>query len=134
MRAPNNLVGGELGDGLGSFRDGVLGKLTRKHKADSRLDLAAGQGGLLVVGGQLAGFGGNTLEDVVDERVHNGHTLLGDTSIGVDLLQHLVDVRRVGLDTLLGLGGARSFLGCLLGGGGLGRGLGHGCGLLKGGW
>ena len=30
---------GELGDSLGAFRDSVLGKLTRKEKADSSLDL-----------------------------------------------------------------------------------------------
>jgi hypothetical protein len=30
---------------------------------------------------------GNALEDVVDEGVQDGHRLVGDTSVGVDLLQ-----------------------------------------------
>jgi hypothetical protein len=33
----------------------------------------------------------------VDERVHDGHRLGGDTGIGVHLLEHLVDVDLVGL-------------------------------------
>jgi len=95
------LAGAELGDSLGSFGNGVLGKLTRKHKTDSSLDFSGRKGGLLVVSGELSGFGGDTFEDIVDEGVHDRHTLLGDTGIGVDLLQHLVDVSRVRFDTLL---------------------------------
>ena len=37
-------------------------------------------------------FGGDTLEDVVDERVHDAHGFAGDTSVRMNLLQHLVDV------------------------------------------
>lgn len=41
---------------------------------DSRgLDLPGGDGGLLVVGSELGGLGGDALEDVVDERVQDGH-------------------------------------------------------------
>ena len=103
----------------------MLGKLSRKHQTDSSLDLSAGKSGLLVVGGKLSSFGGNALKDVIDERVHDGHALLGDTSIRVDLLQNLIDVGGVGLSTLLGLGLAcSSLLGCL--GRLLGGCLGHG--------
>ena len=35
-----NLSRGELGYSLGSFRNGVLGEFTRKHKANSSLDLS----------------------------------------------------------------------------------------------
>jgi cyanophycinase-like exopeptidase len=35
---------------------------------------------------------GNTLKDVVDKRVKNGHSLVGDTSVGVNLLQDWVQV------------------------------------------
>ena len=42
--------------------------------------------------GQAGSFGGDTLEDVVDERVHDAHGFAGDTSVRVNLLQHLVDV------------------------------------------
>ena len=123
------LAGAELGDGLGSLRDGVLGELTGKHEADSGLDLSRGKSGLLVVGGKLSGFGGDALEDIVDEGVHDGHTLLGDTGVGVNLLQDLVDVGRVRFDSLLlllggGLGGGLLGRGSLLGGL-LGWSLGH---------
>ena len=41
------------------------------------------------------------LEHVVDERVHDdGHAALGDTGVGVHLLEHAVDVGRVGLGPL----------------------------------
>ena len=95
----------------------MLGKLSRKHKADRGLDLAGRKGGFLVVLGEPSGLSGNALEDVVDEGVHDGHALLGDSSVRVDLLEDLVDVRRVGLSAplvLLGsslLGGLGGFLG-----------------------
>jgi hypothetical protein len=124
---PSHCLGrrGELGDSLGSLTDGMLGKLARKHEADSSLNLAAAEGGLLVVSGKLAGFRCNALKDVVDEGVHDGHALLGDSSIGVDLLQHLVNVRAVRLGTLAALLGVAGFLGRL--GALLGRCLGHNC-------
>ena len=78
---------GELGDGLGSLRHGVLGQITGKHETDGGLDLAGRESGLLVVGGELPGFAGNALEDVVDERVHDAHPLLADAGVGVDLLE-----------------------------------------------
>lgn len=93
-----------LGHSLGSFRDGVLGEFSGKDKADGGLDLAGGDGGAFVVAGELGGFTGNPLEDVVDERVHDGHGLVGDTSVGVDLLEDLVDVGRVGFLSGLLLG------------------------------
>ena len=102
----------------------MLGKLTRKHKADGGLDFARGKSGLLVVSGKLSGFSGNALENVVDERVHDGHSLLGNTGIRVHLLEHLVDVRRVRFSSLLALlGTSGSLLGSL--GGLLGGSLGH---------
>ena len=91
------LRAGILGDSLGSLRDGVLGELTREEEPDSGLDLAGGDGRPLVVVGETAGLGGDPLEQIVDEGVHDGHSLGGDSSVGVDLLQHLVDVDRVGL-------------------------------------
>jgi hypothetical protein len=41
------------------------------------------------------------LEDVVDKRVEDRHGLVRDTGVGVDLLEDLVDVGRVRLDSLL---------------------------------
>ena len=95
------LRGGELGDGLGSLRHGVLGELTGKHETNGSLDLAGRESGLLVVGGKLSSLAGDALEDIVDERVHDAHPLLADAGVGVDLLQDLVDVGGVGFDALL---------------------------------
>jgi len=88
---------GVLGDSFGSLRDGVFGELTRKEKSDGSLDLTGCDGGSLVVVSKTAGFGGNPLEQVVDERVHDAHGLGRDASVGVNLLQHLVDIDGVGL-------------------------------------
>ena len=69
------LGGGVLGYSLGSFRHCVLGQLTRQQESDCRLDLSGCDGGSLVVVGESAGLGGDTLEDVVDEGVHDAHGL-----------------------------------------------------------
>ena len=104
------------------LRDGVLGKLSWEEESDGGLDLSGGEGVSSVVSDKSAGLGGDLLEDVVDERVHDGHSLLGDTGIGVDLLQDLVDVRAVRFGALLALSlgtsllGGGSLLGGLLGG------------------
>ena len=70
----------------------MLGQFSGQEKPDSSLDLPRGDGGPLVVVGQLASLGSNTLEQVIDERVHDAHGLGGDTGIGVHLLEDLVDV------------------------------------------
>jgi len=51
--------------------------------------------------GQLRGFVGDPLEDVVDKRVHDAHGLAGDSGVWVDLLEDLVDVDGIGLLPLL---------------------------------
>ena len=100
----------------------MLGELTGEEQTNGRLDLPGGEGRLLGVPRELGGLQGEALEDVVDEGVHDGHASLADAGLGVDLLQHLVDVRGVGLDSLLvrlgadllgGLGGFLSDSGCL---------------------
>jgi hypothetical protein len=122
-RHGKHLVARKLGDGLGALRHGVLGELTGQHETDSRLDFAATERRLLVVGSKLSGFRSNTLKDIVNEGVHDRHSLLGNSGIGVHLLQHLVDVGAVGFDALLRLGLSRGLLGRL--GGLLGGSLGH---------
>lgn len=92
----------------------MLGELTGENESDSGLDLSRSDGGLLGVGGQLGGLGGDSLKDVVDKGVHDRHGSGGDTSVRVGLLQHLVDVRRVSL-----LSGLSSLLLLAGGGGGL---------------
>ena len=115
------LGAGVLGDGLGALRDGVLGKLSGEEEADGGLDLAGGDGGLGVVLGKAGSLGGDALEDVVDKRVHDGHGLGGDAGVGVDLLEHSVDVDGEGLSSA-SVGGLLDVLGnsllSNLGGGG----------------
>ena len=113
-----------LGDGLGALRDGVLGELSGEEEADGSLDLSGGEGVLLVVSNELGGLEGDLLEDVVDEGVHDLHGLLGDASLGVDLLEDAEDVDGEGLDSSavsLASGGG-GLLGNDLLGGGLGGG------------
>jgi hypothetical protein len=59
------------------------------------LDLTRGDGGLLVVGGELGSLGGDALEDIVDKRVQDGHGAVGDTGVGVDLLEDCGRVRKL---------------------------------------
>ena len=97
--------GAELGDGLGALSDGVLGELTGKEESDGSLDLSGGESVLLVVADEAGRLGGDLLEDVVDERVHDAHGSLGDAGLGVDLLEDAVDVDGEGLGSSL-LGGS----------------------------
>ena len=75
----------------------MLGQLSGQEQTNGGLDLSAGDGGPAVVVGKTAGLGSNTLEDVVDKRVHDAHGFAGDTSVRVHLFQHLVDVDGVAL-------------------------------------
>jgi hypothetical protein len=90
---------GVLGDGLGSFADGVLGQFTGQQQTNCRLDFAAGDRRATVVVSQTRGLGGDAFEDVVHEAVHDRHGLRADASVWVDLLQHLVDVDGVRLSS-----------------------------------
>jgi hypothetical protein len=89
-----------LGNSLSSFRDGVLGQFTGENQSDSSLDFSSRQGLSVGVSGESSSFRGDSLKHVVDERVHDGHGSSGDSGIGVHLSQHLVDVRREGLNSL----------------------------------
>ena len=88
---------GVLGHSLGALTDCVFGQFSREVEPDGSLDFTAGDGVLLVVVSQAGGLGGDTLKDVVHERVHDAHGLAGDTGVGVHLLQHLVNVDGVAL-------------------------------------
>ena len=81
-----------LGDGLRALADGVLGQLSGQQKADCRLNLAARDRRATVVVGETRRLGGDALEDVVDEAVHDRHGLAADARVGVHLLEDLVDV------------------------------------------
>ena len=93
----------------------MLSELTGEEETDGGLDFAGGESVLLVVSDEAGGLGGALLEDVVDEGVHDAHGLLGDTGLGVDLLEDSVDVDGEGLGSSLSGGGG--LLGDSLGGG-----------------
>jgi hypothetical protein len=75
--------------------------LAREQEPHSGLDLPGGDGGPLVVVGKAGGLGGDPLEDVGDEGVHDAHVLGGDAGVAVHLLQDLVDIDGIGLIPLL---------------------------------
>ena len=79
----------------------MLGQFTGEEKPDGSLDLPGGDGGPLVVVGKAGSLSRDSFEDVIDERVHDGHGLGGDASVRVNLLQHLVDVDGIGFLSLL---------------------------------
>ena len=81
-----------FGDGFGSFRDGVSGKFSGEDELDGRLDLSGWESSSLVESDELGSFSGDSVESVVDERVHDVHGFLWDSDVGVDLLEDLVDV------------------------------------------
>jgi len=126
------LGGVVLGDCLGTLRDGMLGKFSREEESDRGLDLSGSDGVSLLVAGELSSLKSDSFEDIVDERVHDAHGLVGDSSVGVDLLEDLVDEGGIGLvvlllslllgsslgllGDLLGLGGSSGLLGGRLGG------------------
>ena len=86
-----------FGDGLGAFRDGVSGQLSGEDELDGRLDLSGGECSSLVESDELGSFGGDSVEGVVDEGVHDVHGLLGHSDVGVHLLEDLVDINGEGL-------------------------------------
>ena len=98
----------------------MLGELSGEEKAHGGLDLSGRKGGFLVVSGELGRLGGESVEDIVDERVQDGHASLGDAGVRVHLLEHSVDVGGVRLDSLgasLATGACRLLCGdlcCLL--------------------
>jgi len=107
---------GKLGNSLGSLGYSVLGKFSRQHETHSSLNFPTAQSGLFAKSSQSSCFSSNTIKDIIDKRVHNGHSLLGNSSIRVDLLEHTVNVRRPRFDSLLVALASRRLLGCLLGG------------------
>ena len=89
------LGAGVFGYSLCTLRNGVLGQFTGEEKTDSGLDLPGGDSRSLIVVSETGGLSGDSLEDIVDKAVHDGHSFAADTGVGVDLLQHLVDVDAV---------------------------------------
>ena len=75
----------------------MLGELTGEEEPDGGLDLAGGDSGSFVVVRKLGSLGGDPLEDVIDEGVHDAHGLGRDSGVGMNLLQDFVDVSSITL-------------------------------------
>ena len=77
----------------------MSGEFSGEDELDSRLDFSGGESSSLVESDELGAFGGDSVEGVVDEGVHDVHGLFGDTDVGVDLLEDFVDVDGEGFDS-----------------------------------
>ncbi len=88
-----------FGDSFGSLRNGVSGEFSGEDELDSRLDFARRESSSLVESDEFGSLGGDSVEGVVNEGVHDVHGLLGDSDVGVYLLEDFVDVDGEGLDS-----------------------------------
>ena len=88
-----------FGDSLGSFRDGVSGEFSGEDELDSWLNFPRGESSSLVESDEFGSLSGDSIEGIVDEGVHDVHGFLGDTDVGVDLLEDFVDVDGEGLNS-----------------------------------
>lgn len=89
----DDLLGaGVFCDGLGTFRNCVFSEFSWQKQTNGSLDFATANRRAFVVVGQARGFAGNSFENVVDEGIHDAHCFAGNSSIGVDLFQHFVNV------------------------------------------
>jgi len=75
----------------------MSGEFTRKKELNGGLNFSGAESSSLVESNELGRFEGDSLEGIVNEGVHDVHGLLGDTNVGVDLLEHLEDVDSEGL-------------------------------------
>jgi len=82
-----------------SFRDSVSSKFSGENELDSWLNLSGWESSSLVESNKLWSLSGNSVEGIMDERVHDIHSLLWDSDVGVDLLEDFVDVDGEGLDS-----------------------------------
>jgi len=81
-----------FGHGFGTLRYSVFCQFSWKNQPYSSLHLTASYCGSLVVVSKSWCFTCNSFEDIIDEAVHDAHSFARHTSVGVHLLQHLVDV------------------------------------------
>lgn len=81
-----------LGHGLGALGNSMLGQFSREKETNSGLNFPAGNCMLLVVVRQTGCFGGNSLEYVVHEGVHDTHGLARNPGLRMNLLEYFVNV------------------------------------------
>jgi hypothetical protein len=63
-----------------------------EDKFDSTLNFSGGESSSLVESNEFGALSGNSIKGIVNERIHDIHSFLGDTNVRVYLLQHLIDV------------------------------------------
>ena len=81
-------------DGFGSFRDCVSGEFSWEDELDSWLDLSGWKSSSFVESNEFWSFSGDSVESVVNERVHDVHGFLWDSNVWVDLFKNFVDIDR----------------------------------------
>jgi hypothetical protein len=77
----------------------MSGEFSGKDELDCGLNLTGRKGSSFVESDELGSFSGDSVKSVMNERVHDVHGFLGNTNVGVHLLEDLVDVDREGLDS-----------------------------------
>ena len=70
----------------------MLRQLAGQQETNGGLNFPAADGRALVVVGKSGRLRSDALVDVVDERIHDAHRLAGNSSVGMHLLQDLVNV------------------------------------------
>ena len=70
-----HFLAGIFGNGLGTLANGVLGQFSGKEQPYGGLDFPGSDSGPLVIVGKARGFTGNSFENIVNERIHDGHGL-----------------------------------------------------------
>ena len=93
------LATGIFRHGFRSLADSVFSQFSGQEQTNGSLDFPRRNSRLLVVMSELGSFAGNSLEDIIDEGVHDTHSFAGNTSVWVNLLQNFVDVDRIAFFT-----------------------------------
>mgnify|MGYP007078663964 CR=1 FL=1 len=88
-----------FGYSLGSFWNSVSGKFSGEDELDCRLNFSGRESSSFVESDKLWTFSSNSIESIMNERVHDVHGFLWDTNVGVHLLKNFVDVDWEGLDS-----------------------------------
>ena len=74
-----------FGNSLGSFRNSVPGKFSWEDQLDCWLNFSGRKCSSLVESDEFGAFSGNSVESIMDERIHDVHSFLGDSDIWVYL-------------------------------------------------
>ena len=86
-----------LGHSLCPYADCMFCQFTRQKQSHCSLNFPASDGGSLVVMSQPRSFSSNAFENVIDETVHDAHSLRTDSCVGMDLFQNLIYVNSITL-------------------------------------